>query len=280
MKVRILWGCTRPQRNKNTCLEHVSQQPPTGNTALPANGAWGPRLGTQHHDPQGPEPALRVSPVQLTQSQADLETEPLKRPHSSLIALGRLSREWTWSRQGQCQDPGSLSQNRSCALNPMARQGAQTPTPSSCATTAFKLTVTTCCLLLTYFYFSLSFQPPRWPGVWQRIREGKTPSAVTNCPGQVPVVEQGQWPRPATTGCSALHPQFHHLLQPLSLAPEKNPLPETVRLGEAEETQTLRGPPDAAPAGAACVLFSPSLATAADAGAASSLHPTQRNRSV
>lgn len=180
-----------------------------------ANGTRGPRLGTQHCDPQGPEPALRVSPVQLTRSQADLEREPLKRPHSSLIALGRLSREWTWSRQGQCQDPGSLSQNRSRALNPMARQGAQTPTPSSCATTTFKLTVTTCCLLLTYFYFSLSFQPPRWPGVRQRIREGKTPSAVTTCTSQVPVVERGQWPSPATMGCSALHPRSHHLLQPL-----------------------------------------------------------------
>lgn len=169
----------------------MSQQPPTGNAALPANGAWWPHLSTQHHDPQGPEPGLQVSPAQLTQSQADLGRETLKRPHSSLIALGRLSREQTWSRQGQCQDPRSLSQPRSRALNPTARQGAQTPATLSCATIAFKLTVTTCCLFLTYFYFSLSFQPPRWPGVWQRIREGKTPSVVTTCPGQVPAEERG-----------------------------------------------------------------------------------------
>ena len=53
----------------------------------------------------------------------------------------------------------------------------------------------------------------------------------------------------------------------------RNSLPETARPGEAEETQTLRGPHDAAPTGAARVSCSPSLANTADAGAASSLHP-------
>lgn len=60
--------------------------------------------------------------------------------------------------------------------------------------------------------------------------------------------------------------------------PGRNSRPEMVRPGETEETQTLRGPPSAAPTGAACVSCSPSLANSADAGAASSLHPHVKKR--
>lgn len=58
----------------------------------------------------------------------------------------------------------------------------------------------------------------------------------------------------------------------------RNSLPETARPGGTEETQALRGPPDAAPTGPACVSCSLSLANAADAGAASSLRPHIKKR--
>lgn len=53
----------------------------------PPTSACTPR----HRDPRGPQPRHWVSLSQLTRSQADLGRDPLKRPHSSLIALGRLS---------------------------------------------------------------------------------------------------------------------------------------------------------------------------------------------
>lgn len=66
----------------NSCLLGMQLCRGTGHRA--------PHLG-MHRDPRGPQPGRWVSPAQLTQSQADLGRDPLKRPHSSLIALGTLS---------------------------------------------------------------------------------------------------------------------------------------------------------------------------------------------
>lgn len=89
-------GVARGHREtvRNACLGGMSQQLPTGNAALPDNRAQGPptlACTPRHRDLWGPQPGHWVSPAQLTRSQADLGRDPLKRPHSSPIALGRLS---------------------------------------------------------------------------------------------------------------------------------------------------------------------------------------------
>lgn len=111
-----------------------------------------------HHDLRGPQPGHWVSLTQLTRSQADLGRNPLKRPHSSLIALRRLSPAPAEHGAGRNSagpwEP--LPKPWPCSrLHGKARGTA--PASPGCATTAFDLTVTTSYPLLNYFYFSLSF---------------------------------------------------------------------------------------------------------------------------
>ena len=93
--VGFLRGWTRLERNNQKCFS-VRRVPTAAyreHSSATEQGAGPPAsaLTPQHRDQQGPQPGRWVPPAQFTQSQADLGRDPLKRPRSSLIALGRLS---------------------------------------------------------------------------------------------------------------------------------------------------------------------------------------------
>lgn len=214
---------------------------PVGLSSARARGT-GPCFGTQprHHDPRGPQPGC---PQLCSHGPKPIWGEILsKKPHSSLIALGRLS-----SASGA--GTGALG----ASPNPPHRTQ-----PPCCATTVFARPPRLAALYPHKFIFLLSFQPPQWPGVRQRIRQGKTPSAGAARPGWGTGTAGGQrprgWPCPVLSSASP----SHHLLSLSSedICCQKQP----GRRGTSRAWSPRR-----------CLHFA--LPITRGAGAASSLHP-------